>query len=75
MEPIYPIIAAVPIYYGEPASNFNAFPAFYNEILDNGDKILSNLDSDTRAYVKKHTSNDRTKQDIINCIQDLKNYP
>ncbi len=36
-----------------------------------GDNLLDSLDSDTRDYVIKHTGDNRTRQDILDCIDRL----
>ncbi len=37
------------------------------------DEYLASLDSDTRDYVLKHTSETRSQQDIVDCINKLHN--
>jgi len=44
---------------------------FYPGIFRVTDDYLSSLDSDTREYVVRHTSEDRSKEDIVKCINEL----
>lgn len=37
----------------------------------NSDDYLATLDSDTREYVMRHTSSDRTIMDIVHCVERL----
>ncbi len=51
--------------------NSNIFaPGVFTQIYE-GDKLLQTLDSDTRAYVMKHTDENRTRADVENCINEL----
>lgn len=72
IEPLLPIPPAAPIYSGDPMSNYMFLPAFFSTEED-GNNYLSSLDSDTRDYVMKHTDEFRSKSDIIDCVNRLRN--
>lgn len=67
MDPIVPLQTLVPT---QNYINFAFAPGIF-PTKDEGEKFLNNLDSDTRAYVLKHTDEFRSKDDIIRCIDDL----
>lgn len=63
MQPMYPMFPNYPIY-----------PAVTSKIIDTDnrkDKFLSNLDSDTRAYVLEHTENGCSTDDLRDCVKKL----
>ncbi len=59
-----------PVYF--PIYGYGFIPGIF---LDDNerDDYLSSLDSDTRDYVLKHTDEFRSRQDIEDCINKLRN--
>lgn len=72
IDPLIPIPPVAPIYYGDPMSNFLFYPALFDTEEESND-FLSSLDSDTRDYVMKHTDEFRSKSDMIDCVNNLRN--
>lgn len=72
IDPLLPIPPAFPIYSSDPMNNYVLYPAFFDTEQESSD-FLSSLDSDTRDYVKKHTDEFRTKNDVLECINSLRN--
>jgi hypothetical protein len=68
MEPTLPIPPTSTNPQFQPYGIF--YPSHYDPVED-GDKYLASLDSDTRDYVLKHTDEFRTKADIMDCIDKL----
>ena len=54
----------------QPFGNFIFIPGVFETTEDEHD-YLSSLDSDTKNYVIEHTSEFRTKADIIECVNKL----
>lgn len=73
LDDMYPVPPVFPMIYSEAATDYIAFPAFYLASKNTSDDMLSHLDSDTRSYVLKHTSSERTRSDIEDCVYNLKN--
>jgi hypothetical protein len=70
MDPMQPFLNGQPIPFTQSSSIF--VPGVYANIHD-GDDYLASLDSDTRDYVLKHTDEPRSRQDIIDCVNKLRN--
>lgn len=70
MDPFIPILTTDQDPGAQSVDNYLLAGIFldYNE----RDKYLASLDSDTRDYVLKHTDEFRTKADIINCVERLR---
>lgn len=70
MEPIEVFPSGQPVPVLQPSGGF--IPGIVANI-GNGEDYLASLDSDTRDYVLKHTSEPRSQQDIIDCVNKLHN--
>ncbi len=59
---------------GQPVPMVQSYNGFFpGAFISNENDYLASLDSDTRDYVLKHTDASRTRQDIIDCIDKLRN--
>lgn len=67
MDPLGPI----PFGIAGPIEGNYAFLSGIFPTMEDSEKFLASLDSDTRDYVLKHTDEFRTKADIIECINRL----
>jgi len=54
----------------QPFGNFIFVPGVF-ETIEGEHDYLSSLDSDTKNYVMEHTSEFRSKADIIECVNKL----
>lgn len=70
IDPNIPIIPMQPTVTNVPYGN-NIYFATIFTTKDEENDYLSNLDSDTRDYVLKHTDEFRSKADIIDCVNRL----
>ncbi len=70
MDPFIPIPPAQPISNSVPTDNYLIYPSVFISLNEKND-YLNSLDSDTRDYVLKHTDENRTRADIIDCINKL----
>jgi len=70
LDPNVPIPPAQPILSSVPTDNFFLYPAVFLAVNEEND-YLASLDSDTREYVLRHTDENRTRADVIECINKL----
>lgn len=70
MNPILPMLLAQPISPMQPSGTFILVPGLF-ETVEDENTYLSSLDSDTRDYVIKHTSEFSSRADIIECVNKL----
>ncbi|NLP33588.1 MAG: hypothetical protein GX359_00095 [Clostridiales bacterium] len=68
MDPIAPIPSGVA---GQMFGNYTFAPGVF-PTREDSDSYLASLDSDTRAYVLEHTDEFRSKEDIIECVNKLR---
>jgi hypothetical protein len=70
MDPTLPIPLGQPIPSLQPFGGFIFVPGVFSSV-EEGNDYLNSLDSDTRDYVLKHTSEFSSKMDIIDCVNKL----
>ncbi|HKM05286.1 MAG TPA: hypothetical protein VJZ04_11990 [Lachnospiraceae bacterium] len=63
MDPLIPFSSVQPLYP-------SLFSGVFSSAQESND-YLSSLDSDTRDYVIKHTSDFNSKDELIKCVDEL----
>ena len=72
MDSNQPIANDLPLLSSQMLGSAALIPGIF-PLAESEDDFLSSLDSDTRDYVMKHTNEFRSKNDIINCVNKLRN--